>query len=250
MTEQPRPRGWSAARGIRLILAAQLAIAAVLVGSDFARVLPGLGFAPGTPRLTQPVQPGDQTRRYDRRHVPAGPATPDTGDMPSRLLFDLRGDTLHLTGAIAEGDADRFAEWLTRHELPDRVQLHSTGGSVSDALAIGKRLRRAKARTQVTADHVCLSACPYLFAAGTERIADTGAYIGVHQHYFGENTALPAFLAVEDIQRGQAEVMGYLDEMGIDLRLMQHALSTPPGDIYILIPDQLEGYRLATEITG
>lgn len=70
--------------------------------------------------------------------------------------------------------------------------------------------------------------------------------VGVHQHYFGENTVLPAFLAVEDIQRGQGEVMGYLDEMGIDLRLMQPALATPPDAIYILVREELERYGLVT----
>jgi hypothetical protein len=43
--------------------------------------------------------------------------------------------------------------------------------------------------------------------------------------------------------------MAYLDEMGIDLRLMQPALTTPPEDIYILTPDELTKYNLATNIT-
>lgn len=243
-----RPARWNAARGIKLILGAQIAIACVLFASDIVRVLPSLGFAPNAPRLTQPVQPGDQTRRYDRKHVPTGPSLPGTGDMPSRLLFETHDDTLHLTGAIAQGDANRFDDWLTSHDLPGRVTLHSTGGSVTDALSIGKRLRDAETTTEVAATRVCLSACPYIFAAGTARTADKDAYIGVHQHYFGENTALPAFLAVEDIQRGQGKVMAYLDDMGIDLRLMQHALITPPDEIYILIPDQLTKYNLATRI--
>ncbi|MEL6809414.1 MAG: hypothetical protein AAFO97_16700, partial [Pseudomonadota bacterium] len=52
----------------------------------------------------------------------------------------------------------------------------------------------------------------------------------------------PAAFAVEDIQRGQGEVMTYLDEMGIDPLLMQHALSTPPDEIYVLLPEELERY--------
>lgn len=242
-------KGWSAARAIKAILALQIAIAGVLFANDILRVLPSLGLAPNAPRLTQPVQPGDQTRRYDPKHVPTGPSVPGTGDMPSRLLFEISDDTLSLTGVIAPGDADRFDTWLQTHDMPAIVTLQSTGGSVQDALAIGKRLRQDAANTQVTAGNVCLSACPYLFAAGTERQAHKDAYIGVHQHYFGENIALPAFLAVEDIQRGQGEVMGYLDDMGIDLRLMQPALLTPPEDIYVLTPDELTKYNLATEIT-
>jgi len=240
---------WTAARGIKLILATQIGIAIVLFASDIAKVLPSLALSPNAPRLTQPVLPGDQTRRYERKRVPTGPTMPGTGDMPSRLLFDLNGKTLRLTGTIAEGDADRFDDWLETHALPQTVTLHSTGGSVTDALTIGHRLRAAKSDTRVNANNVCLSACPYIFAAGTTRTADKDAYIGVHQHFFGENTALPAFLAVKDIQRGQGEVMAYLDEMGIDLRLMLHALTTPPEDIYILLPKELTDYKLATNIT-
>ncbi|MDJ0629434.1 MAG: hypothetical protein QNJ44_14335 [Rhodobacter sp.] len=250
MTERTRRR-WSAALGIKLILGVQIAIAAILLASDIARVLPRAALlSPDAPRLTQPVEPGDQTRRYDRRRVPTGPGVPGTSDMPSRLLFEVDGDTLTLTGAIADGDADRFTDWLAARPLPATIALHSTGGSVTDALAIGDRLRAGGATTEVRQGQVCLSACPYILAAGTERRVHEEAYVGVHQHYFGENTALPAFLAVEDIQRGQGEVLVYLDTMGIDLRLMQHALSTPPEDIYILLPNELERYALATEITG
>ena len=88
-----------------------------------------------------------------------------------------------------------------------------------------------------------------MLAAGTERHVHKDGFVGVHQHYFGENIALPAFLAVEDIQRGQGAVMAYLDEMGIDPLVMQHALVTPPEEIYVLLPEELETYKLATKIT-
>ncbi len=71
--------------------------------------------------------------------------------------------------------------------------------------------------------------------------------MGVHQHYFGENSLLPAFLAVEDVQRGQAEVMRYLDEMGVDPRLMMHGMETPAREIYMLDAARLAELRLSTE---
>ena len=36
--------------------------------------------------------------------------------------------------------------------------------------------------------------------------------------------------------------MTYLDEMGIDPLVMTHALSTPPDQIYVLLPKELERY--------
>ncbi|KMW57133.1 hypothetical protein AIOL_002093 [Candidatus Rhodobacter oscarellae] len=243
--------GLNVARGIKLILLGQIAIAVILFSGDILRVLPSLGASSVTaPRLTQPVAPGDQMRRYDPRQVPTSPDAPDVSDLPSRLLFEGSGDALTLTGAIAVGDAERFDDYLRGRAMPVNVWLNSTGGSVSDALAIGQRLRDAEVATNLGAGQVCLSACPYILAAGSERRVHKDAYVGVHQHYFGENTALPAFLAVEDIQRGQGEVMAYLIEMGVEPGLMQHALVTPPEAIYILVPEELTTYRLATEMLG
>ncbi len=248
MTETAVRRRVTPATGIKMILIVQIAIAAILFAGDIVRVLPRLGTGPDAPELTQPGLPGDQTRRYDRRHVPAPSGVPEAGDMPSRLLFEPEGEALTLTGTIAEGDAERFEDWLIGRTLPATVRLHSTGGSVTDALEIGERLRAAGADTEVTEGRVCLSSCPYILAAGTSRRVHIDGFIGVHQHYFGENTVLPAFLAVEQIQRGQGRVLAYLDAMGIDLRMMQHALVTPPEAVYVLTPEQLLSYALATEL--
>lgn len=239
------------ARVIRAILALQIAMAAVLFGHDLAQGWPSLSLAPKAPRLDDPVRPGDQTRRFrpeDWPHRP-GTAQPGRSDMPERLTLlpveEDDGTVLMLEGTIAPGDSDRLAETLERQEVT-LARLDSPGGSVRDALAIGRHLRAAGIATEVPDGAICLSACPYVLAGGTTRRVSAGAAVGVHQHYFGENTALPAFLAVEDIQRGQAEVVGYLVEMGIDLRLMQPALATPPDEVYILVPDELHDFRLVS----
>jgi hypothetical protein len=244
---------------LRAMLGLQIGLAAGLLGMDFARVAPQMSWpGPAAPALDQPVSPGDQTRRFAPRILFLRPGQPmpgvDTADMPSRLFFDETAPGLvRATGAIAEGDAARFDEWLAARgaantPLPDRVELHSPGGSVAEALAIGRAIRAAGLDTAVTAGDLCLSACPYVLIGGVDRQVSR-AQVGVHQHYFGETTVLPAFLAVEDIQRGQAEVVVYLDEMGADLRLMAPAMATPPEDIYILLPDELTDYRVATALT-
>ena len=69
----------------------------------------------------------------------------------------------------------------------------------------------------------------------------------MHQHYFDESVILPAFLAVEDIQYGQAITMEYLIDMGIDPSLLVFTLKTPPDEIYVLIKDELLKTKLATE---
>ena len=258
MTDSPPEAGppHPVKRWLTGILVVQVVMALILFGADIARTLPSLFSPSQAPALDAPTRPGDQTRRYTDRLTPRTPAPgtrpiPSTQDMPTRLAFDA-GDwqgtpALTLTGGIAPGDAERFADWLsTRGDPPQTVFLNSPGGSVTDALAIGRTLRGLAATTAMTAADICLSACPYILAGGTTRQVEDGAWVGVHQHFFGQNIALPAFLAVEDIQRGQGEVMAYLIEMGIDPALMQHALVTPPDEIYLLLPDELVRYRLVT----
>lgn len=226
------------------VLGLQLAIGAALVFGDMREggfALPR--FAPSAPRLTEPVRPGDQRRVFTPdRDRPATQPLRDPGTLPDRLvLTQVEGGLWRLEGAIAEGDGPRIVPLLD-DAAPDAVILQSPGGSVGDALVLGRALRERGIGTRMLAGEFCYSACPYVLAGGEQRQIDDAASVGVHQHYFGENSLLPAFTAVEDIQRGQAEVMIYLDDMGIDPLVMQHALSTPPDEIYILLPEELERY--------
>ncbi len=202
-------------------------------------------FAPSAPRLTEPVRPGDQRRifRPDRDRPLVQPAR-DPGQLPDRLVVtQTNGTTYRIEGGIEAGDAKRIIDQLeTLDPVPETLILQSPGGSVQDALALGRHVRAQGMRTQMLAGEYCYSACPYLLAAGTSRDISEDASVGVHQHYFGENTLLPAAFAVKDIQRGQAEVMSYLDDMGIDPLVMTHALSTPPDQIYVLLPEELLEY--------
>ena len=257
MTEVVQERhGFTVKRAMLAILGFQVGMAGVLAGSDLIGAFPQLLNGTRAPELDSPVAPGDQVRRFRPDDLPGRTertderdiAIPDPGDMPARLRFSLdNGLGVALaTGTIAPGDATRFAEWLEVQPEAEveAIRLHSSGGSVTDALGIGAAIRAAGLRTVLEDGDICLSACPYVLAGGVERQVPDTALVGVHQHYFGENTALPAFLAIEDIQHGQGAVMTHLDEMGVDVRVMQHALTTPPEAIYILLPEELEEYRL------
>lgn len=249
----PERRGMTVKSMIYGILGIQLVLAVFLMGGDLWRVIPTIGLPSSQPRFDQPVNPGDQTRRYRPANMPLPPAREgapnlpytSTKDMPERLLFEAEDTEIVITGRISPGDAERFETFLDAEGTEFKtVRLNSPGGSVSDALVIGQRLRDEGFDTAMSAGTVCLSACPYILASGVARAVDADARVGVHQHFYDVNTVLPAFLAVEDIQRGQGAVMAYLDEMGVDLRIMQHALVTPPDEIYVFLPDELSDYRL------
>ncbi|THH35676.1 hypothetical protein E4Z66_11320 [Aliishimia ponticola] len=232
------------ARVLMGVLVFQLGLGALLILGDMQGLrLPSFG--PSAPRLTEPVQPGDQRRTFrpDRDRPVTRPAR-DPGTLPDRLILtQSEGTTYRLEGGIKAGDAERIIGQLRNlTPTPETVILQSPGGSVQDALTLGRHLRSAGIKTQMLAGEFCYSACPYVLAAGTERMISEDASVGVHQHYFGENSFLPAAFAVEDIQRGQGEVMQYLNDMGIDPMVMTRALSTPPDEIYVLLPEELKAF--------
>ncbi len=241
------------------LLLAQIGLAGLMAGRDLLPSLPRLLSPAREPAFDVPVRPGDQTRRYRPRDMPLAPSregNPDrpfrsTGDMPDSLTFLREGDALLMTGGIAEGDARRFEEWLMAEDGIASVRLNSPGGIVEEALTIAHAIRSAELDSVMQAGDICLSACPYMLAGGVNRSVDPEAQVGLHQHYFGASTILPTFIAAEDIQRGQARVMELFLEMGVDPAVMRHALATPPEAIYVLLPEELERYRLVwTEPAG
>ena len=246
-------------RGLTLVLAVQCGIAALLVLGDLeARLDPRLSPEPVGPG--GPVSPGDQVRRYEPREMRPAFTDPSTlpdidlpSDPPERLEFAMQdagefGTVLLLNGAIESGDADRFAAYLASlDELDVPVALNSPGGIVAEALEIGRELRARDAGTMILPGMICVSACPYILAGGTDRRVSNRGAVGMHQHYYETPAYLPAFWAVEDIQHGQGRVMEFLIEMGVEPSVMLHSLNTPPDEIYVLVEEELIESRLATE---
>jgi hypothetical protein len=247
MTGDAPPRN-TIGRVLAGVLGFQLLLGGALFVGDLQNGFSLPRFGPQSPSLSDPVRPGDQTRRFNPSRPVPGAADP----LPERLMLTSvsGGTAILLEGAIEGGDAARILKLIGElPQPPARAILNSPGGSVQDALELGRALRLAGMETQMRSGDICYSACPYLLVAGTTRTVPEDAFVGVHQHYFGESTLLPAFVAVEDIQRGQGEVMRYLDQMGIDPMLMQHALVTPPDEIYVLLPEELVRYGIIEAAT-
>lgn len=251
--------GWSVRRLLGLCLLLQAAIGAAVVFEGSRGLLPELRFGPSVPDFVPgaPVQPDDQRRRFRPTDLPAAPG-PLTGpktprDMPQTLTTELvKADgrqVLKLTGAIDEAATDRVRELLgTADPSPESVELHSPGGLVHIALELGKLMRAADLKVSVNDGAICLSACPYILAGGTQRLVSDTASVGVHQSYYDTAVYLPLFVGVSNIQQGEAEAMRYLIDMGIDPLIRIPALETPPSEIYLLTTKELMDYRLATKI--
>lgn len=165
------------------------------------------------------------------------------------IRFELSGDgRLLATGTIMPGAADSFAaEIEKRGSYVKTVVLHSPGGSVQDALKIGRLIRERKYNTEVQDARYCASSCPLVFAGGVERIAGTKAAIGVHQVSALTHTASATMAdGMSSAQRVSAEVQRYLRDMGVDSQVWVHAMETPANELFYFKPDELLKLKLAT----
>src|SRR5258707_12490623 len=118
---------------------------------------PALDF-PSLPSIWAPWLPGG-----DKRLVPL--PQPD-GAMAQPMTFELvSGGKLMATGTITPGISQSFAaEVGKRGDYVKTVVLDSPGGSMTDALAMGRLIRERKFATEVEAGENWARACPLAFA--------------------------------------------------------------------------------------
>jgi hypothetical protein len=180
-----------------------------------------------------------------------GPLRRPDGPLAGKMIFDLQADgRLRATGTISPGTAKEFAaEVEKRGGYIKTVVLHSPGGSVTDALEMGRLIRKKNFSTQVEAGRYCASSCPLVFAGGIERRAGDKATIGVHQVSALTREGSPVG-GMADAQRVSAVCQKYLGEMGVDLQVWTHAMETPKEKLYSFKKDELLKLKLATDIGG
>jgi hypothetical protein len=167
------------------------------------------------------------------------------------------GGALTVIGTILPGSATAFAEQVASYaEYIKTVALDSPGGSVTDALEIGRLIREKGFTTSVAAGSLCASSCPLVFAGGKDRLAAPGAAIAVHQIYAATpaDTTLASRIAtagnaMSDAQSVTAEISRYLIEMGVDPEVWLRALETPPDRLSYFSPDDLIRLKLATRLS-
>jgi hypothetical protein len=207
--------------------------------SPMERVSPGLDLP--VPSILAPLLPGG-----DKRLTPL--PQPD-GAMAKPMTFELvGGGKLMASGTITPGISEAFAaEVNKRGDYVKTVVLNSPGGSVSDALAMGRLIRDKKFATEVEAGKYCASSCPLVFAGGLERRAGDRAVIGVHQvAAIGSDSHGPPRDEMDVAQRISARCQRYLGDMGINLQAWVHAMETPHDRLFIFKPDELKSLNIVT----
>lgn len=165
---------------------------------------------------------------------------------PARFTLEA-GGLLRVTGTIEPGAAQRFAGEVAAHgERIRTISLESPGGSLDDAMAMARLIRRNGFATEVADGAICASSCPLVLAGGAERHVGARAAIGLHQFYAVAHGPTGPEQAMADAQMTTARISRLLTELGVDPALWLHALDTPPRALYYLSADQMLEYRLVT----
>src|SRR5258708_15676246 len=201
---------------------------------------PALNF-PSLLSVLAPWLPGG-----DKRLVPL--PQPD-GAMAQPMTFELvSGGKLMATGTITPGISQNFATELgKRGDYVKPVVRDSRGGSMTDALAMGRLIRERKFATEVEAGKYCASSCPLVFAGGVERRAGDRASIGVHQVAALRSAANgPPRDEMSVAQNISARCQRYLADMGVSLQVWVHAMETPHDRLFVFKPDELKSLNMVT----
>jgi hypothetical protein len=165
------------------------------------------------------------------------------------MSFELVADgRLNAVGTIGPDTAKAFADEIAkRGSYVKTIVLHSPGGSVSDALQMGRLIRQKGYNTAVETGRYCASSCPLLFAGGAERYAGDKAVVGVHQVFSIPQIGVAPADSSETVQRVAAECQRYLRDMGVDLEVWMRAMETPRDALYYFKQEELFALKLATQ---
>jgi hypothetical protein len=168
--------------------------------------------------------------------------------------------------ADSPGDFDQFARGRDLNGAT--VVLDSSGGSVNDAIALGRRWRSLGLLTtvgtsiknhtakgdqaSVVPDAYCESMCVFLLLSGKTRYVPDGAHVRVHQIWMGDRAddARAASYSAHDlmiVERDVGRLAKYTFDMGGAGDLLALSLSVPPWqDLHELSREELRLTNLVT----
>jgi hypothetical protein len=169
---------------------------------------------------------------------------------------------------IVTSDSPRdFDEFARGRQLGGAtIVLDSSGGSVNDSIALGRRWRSLGAlttvgisvltqqgtRASVAPEAYCESMCVFLLLSGKTRYVPEGAHVRVHQIWMGDRAddAKAASYTAQDlmiVERDIGRLAKYTFDMGGTGDLLSLSLSVPPWeDLHELSRGELQLTNLVT----
>ena len=206
------------------VVAPNLAVIAVVsffCSTASAAKIECVGTGAGAIRLIGPIEVGDQKK-------------------VTNCWETLTGTTKEALKMLAEMNKNEPGRYVPLKADVRQFVVSSKGGSVSEAMKIGRFVRSKKMWVTVPADWAeCLSSCVYILAAGVVR--HPWGDVGIHRPYF---VSPPNQSYDGELKRLLSQSKGYFQEMNIPEFLAEDMFSTPPSDIKMLGDVLLTKYRL------
>jgi hypothetical protein len=209
--------------------------------------------------------------------TPDGPAhagvTLEERKLPMRFSWvacqpNCRG-WVSAVGIVTADSPKDFDDFASGRQLGGAtIVLDSSGGSVNDAIALGRRWRGLGAlttvgvsvkthtaqgdRVSVMPEAYCESMCVFLLLSGKTRYVPEAAHVRVHQIWMGDRAddAKAASYTAQDmmiVERDIGRLAKYTFDMGGAGDLLSLALNVPPWeDLHELSPAELRLTNLVT----
>jgi hypothetical protein len=179
---------------------------------------------------------------------------------------DAKSVTILLTGRTSPDDALRVRSFVNGIDQSKTItaQLDFSGGTISEAMAIGRFFNQAAIRTIVPSKAKCNSPCPLVLVGGRDPVTGKSSYVKYSSASLGfwgfslnfeekDYSATDLDSLVASTQRSILSVADYLRDVGADMNLLKYYLSTVrPNDIrYISNEQALDiGISIMSEATG
>lgn len=147
-----------------------------------------------------------------------------------------------ISETIAPGDYEALLKGLLAN--PGKYSkklalLDNIGGSVAEAIRMGRLLRESGFDTLVPANAVCQGSCVYLLAAGRDK--SVRGHVGIHRPYFANGDSVQAQQAANTARYSPAT---YLRDMHIPTSLLDAIQAVPAHNVQVLSARELARYRL------
>jgi hypothetical protein len=172
-------------------------------------------------------------------------------------------------GIVTAETPSDFDDFARDHQLKgETVVLDSSGGSVNDAIALGRRFRALEMfttvgvsvltpsargeRAHVSPEAYCESMCVFLLLSGKSRYVPEQAHVRVHQIWMGDraDNARAASYSADDlmtVERDIGRLAKYTFDMGGAGDLLSLSLNVPPWeDLHELSREELRLTNLLT----
>ncbi|HCE7672406.1 TPA: hypothetical protein NHQ68_006538, partial [Pseudomonas aeruginosa] len=149
--------------------------------------------------------------------------------------------TVRVSEEIAPGDYETLLKGLRNNPgtySRKLLLLNSIGGSVPEAIRMGRLLRESGFDALVPSSSVCQGTCVYLLAAGKRKTVR--GYVGLHRPYNAHGDSLHSRSA----NGMRYDSAAYFREMDIPSTLVQAMQSTDPKRMRVLSAKELAQYRL------